>query len=158
MGEINRSRHCSSLHSHVFLRPNNTYKVFSHIKAADPTIQSTTNAKTVLKRLEIRTLTSRTWKRANGASTRDLGVHQPKDGSQNWQDSEKKSGKLSQQRLVNWKYETRQRKGNQYGWGRHLHGVEAPLAYVTVERNPSGSERRLQLEARANFSKNGRVH
>ncbi|QCD81704.1 hypothetical protein DEO72_LG2g2034 [Vigna unguiculata] len=36
---------------------------------------------------------------------------------------------------------------------RHLHGVEAPLAYVTVERNPSGSERRLQLKARANFLK-----
>ena len=49
---------------------------------------------------KLETLTSRTWKRANGASTRDLGVHQLKDGSQNWQDNEKEPGKLSQWRLL----------------------------------------------------------
>ena len=64
-------------------------------------------------------------------------MHQLKDGSQNWQDSEIEPGKLSH-RAFNRTYETRQRKGNQYGWERHLHGVEVPLAYVTVERNPSG--------------------
>jgi len=41
------------------------------------------------KRLELKTLTSRTWKRANKTSTRDLGAHQLKKADlQNWQNSE----------------------------------------------------------------------
>jgi len=78
-----------------------THAKYSHTskRQIQPYNQQITH-KQFQKRLETRTLTSRIWKRANGASTRDLGVHQPKDGSQNWQDSEKEPGKLSQQRLL----------------------------------------------------------
>ncbi|QCD86239.1 hypothetical protein DEO72_LG3g760 [Vigna unguiculata] len=54
--------------------PNHTCKPFLHIKTTDLTMQSTTNAETALKRLETRTLASRTWKGANGTLTRNLGA------------------------------------------------------------------------------------
>jgi len=46
----------------------------------DQTIKLTTNSYTVQNDSKLETLTSRTWKRANRASTWDLGVQQLKDG------------------------------------------------------------------------------
>jgi len=75
----------------------------------------TTNSKLIHRSKDdskLETLASRTWKRANRTSTRDLGMHQFKDGSQNWLDSEKEPWKLGQQRLLTESAKHDSKKGN----------------------------------------------
>jgi len=83
-------------------------------------------------------------------------VQQLKDGSQNWQDNEIEPGKLSQRRLLT-ENTNKIAKENWHGWERHLHGVEVPLAYVTVERNPSGGGDGCSSRQGQSFSENGKV-